>query len=456
LDSIPDLDRGDDQSLCPGETITIDPGIPDVYYLWNGVSTESQFVATMPGMVVLTISNACGTASDTVEIVLDPNGPVVDLGPDVLACVGDTVILEAGISGVSYLWQDGSTGSTFDVQSSGTYIIQVSNACGIDSDTVLVDIHGTPPSPNLGADTTLCEGETLLLISDADAETMIEWLNLTTGVASTGSATVADEAGIFILSETNHCGTASDTIEIEFEYPPAVFNLGDDAVICPGDTVFLNAPQTDNAILWQTPGGSSTESQYLATLPGIVTLTISNDCGIVSDAVVIGFDPNRPQAVLDPVSLCDGESVLLDATQPFDALYEWSTGSTGPSVQITSPGNYSVSIITDCYSIEEQIQVALSADCDPQVFIPNVFSPNDDGGYDVWDISIDPAIDLTGIECSIFDRWGNTVFYSTTSPVEWDGRFNGKTLEPGVYVYVVKFIQENDIQVLSGGLTLVR
>jgi hypothetical protein len=48
------------------------------------------------------------------------------------------------------------------------------------------------------------------------------------------------------------------------------------------------------------------------------------------------------------------------------------------------------------------------------------------------------------------------VFYSTKIPVEWDGRFNGKALEPGVYVYVVKFIRENDGQVMSGGLTLLR
>jgi gliding motility-associated-like protein len=125
-------------------------------------------------------------------------------------------------------------------------------------------------------------------------------------------------------------------------------------------------------------------------------------------------------------------------------------------LQIVTPGNYSVSIITECYSTESSVQVTYSADCDPQIYIPNVFSPNGDGVNDVWEVLIDPAFDATGIECSIFDRWGNTVFYSTTIPVEWDGRFNGKTLEPGVYVYVVKFIQENDIQVLSGGLTLVR
>jgi gliding motility-associated-like protein len=85
-----------------------------------------------------------------------------------------------------------------------------------------------------------------------------------------------------------------------------------------------------------------------------------------------------------------------------------------------------------------------------------VFSPNNDNVNDFWEVLIDPSIDVIGIECSVFDRWGNTVFYSTTIPVEWDGRFNGMALEPGVYVYVLKFTLENDLQVLSGSLTLVR
>jgi len=148
--------------------------------------------------------------------------------------------------------------------------------------------------------------------------------------------------------------------------------------------------------------------------------------------------------------------VSLDVTQPFDAIYAWNTGSTLPSIQISTPGFYAVSIITECYSTEEKIQVALSADCDPQVFIPNVFSPNGDGINDTWEVLIDPSLQFSGVQCRVFDRWGDLVFYSTTIPVEWDGRFNRKTLEPGVYVYVVKFVLENDVQVLSGGLTLVR
>jgi gliding motility-associated-like protein len=248
----------------------------------------------------------------------------------------------------------------------------------------------------------------------------------------------------------------SDTIEVGFESLPPDFVLGEDKVICPGDTVFLNAPQTDNAILWETPDGASTESQYLATLPGIVTLTISNHCGVASDEILIGFDLNEPQVALDPVSICDGDSVLLDVTQPFDAIYEWNTGSTSSVLQIVTPGQYAVTVMTDCYQAEGSIEVLQSADCDPQIFVPNVFSPNGDGVNDVWEVLIDPSIDVIGIEYSVFDRWGNAVFRATSIPVEWDGSFKGNAVLPGVYVYVLKLIDEDEARTLSGSLTLVR
>jgi len=48
------------------------------------------------------------------------------------------------------------------------------------------------------------------------------------------------------------------------------------------------------------------------------------------------------------------------------------------------------------------------------------------------------------------------VFRTNSIPIIWDGKLNGKEMQPGVYVYVVKFDQETDMRILSGNLTLVR
>ena len=175
LPPVPALNLGADQSLCPGESITINPGVTGVDYLWQDGSTAATFTTTTPGLITLTISNDCGSVSDQLDIIENTQGPQVDLGPDVLACNGDIVTLTANVLGVNYLWQDGSTSANLSTSTSGTFILNVSNACGTDADTVVVDIHGDVPAPDLGADITLCEGQTVQLQAAADPDQNIEW-----------------------------------------------------------------------------------------------------------------------------------------------------------------------------------------------------------------------------------------------------------------------------------------
>jgi gliding motility-associated-like protein len=111
--------------------------------------------------------------------------------------------------------------------------------------------------------------------------------------------------------------------------------------------------------------------------------------------------------------------------------------------------------MTECYSTESSAQVTYSADCDPQIYIPNVFSPNGDGANDVWEVLFEET-DITRVECVIFDRWGNTVFGTNSMPVVWDGLSHGEPMLPGVYVYIIRLIDDDESQTLSGSLTIVK
>ncbi|HLF65308.1 MAG TPA: gliding motility-associated C-terminal domain-containing protein, partial [Saprospiraceae bacterium] len=418
-----ELDLGVDQPLCPGETIIFDPGIADVEYLWQDGSDASTYQTNVPGLIILTISSACGASTDSVLIAEDTNGPQLDLGPDILACEGDTVVLQSGISGVTYLWQDGSGAAHFIAVQSGIYHLQVSNACGIDTDTIEVDMHGTIPTPALDADTSLCEGEVLELISHADSETSVVWQD-----GSLLSEFVVSQSGTYSLFETNHCGSGTDTIVISYEAGPEAFDLGEDIVLCPGDSVALTAPSTTTLITWHD---GSHDAVLVADQEQIYSLQLSNDCGITSDEVSVSFDDDIPELSLDPsISLCDDEVIVLDATQPFAVTYTWSTGSILPSIQVTTPGDYSVSVSTSCYTVNDSVEVISDADCNHTLFIPNAFSPNGDNVNDEWMIVLnDPEI--TGVQCQIFDRWGNLIFVTESSPIVWDGKFNNQEMLPG-------------------------
>jgi len=455
LSPVPTLNLGPDQPICAGEQFTITPGIPDVSYLWQDGSTDTFFVVDHNQNITLTISNACGTSTDDVNIFASTNGPEVDLGQDILACSGETVMLMSNINGVNFLWQDGSTNSFFLATTSGLYYLQVSNACGSDIDTIAVDIHGVPPLPALGSDTTLCEGTTLLLQSNADSETTPTWQN-----GSNLSSFLVNAAGTYVLHETNRCGDHSDTINIAYHPLPVHIGLGPDTVLCPGATLSLNAPLTVDEIMWQD---GSTSSTYQVNTAGMYSLMASNICGSSFDELQVTYDDQLVQFPVDDyIKWCAGDVITLDVTQPFIASYQWNTGSVNSSISITNPDIYSVTVITACQQAFHDFEVVANANCDINdgFFIPNVISPNDDNINDVFTINTGPAVKIISMEGSIYDRWGSLVFSSTKNPFTWNGRFANDEVNPGVYVYVLhvkNIIGGREVsQVFAGNVTVIK
>jgi gliding motility-associated-like protein len=95
------------------------------------------------------------------------------------------------------------------------------------------------------------------------------------------------------------------------------------------------------------------------------------------------------------------------------------------------------------------------------VFIPNVFSPNDDDINDWFTLFAKNNV-VRSFDLEIFDRWGDKVFAKDGIPpsvVEqgWDGMFKGQPVMPGVYVYKVEVTYQDDVQeIFKGDITVVR
>lgn len=455
LAPIPTLDLGPDIPLCPGEQTTLSPAINGVNYLWQDGSTGNSFLADHDQLIVLTISNQCGTETDSLNIYLSTIGPDVDLGADYLGCDGDTVTLSSNIANVNFLWQDGSTNSSYIATSSGEYYLQVSNACGSDTDTIQVDIHGNIPQPDLGPDTMLCEGNTLMLISNADAETASWWQN-----GSSQSSFMVNAPGTYILSQENHCGQSEDSIMITYQPLPVAIHLGNDTILCPGETLLLMAPNTSDPLSWQDGSNGST---LLVSQAGTYSLSVTNDCGTRSDEIELMYDNQFPQFPEDVVyEICPGTTINLDVSQSFPATYQWSTGSTEAVISIITPDIYSVTVITNCLEATHDIQVVAKEKCEfnDGFFIPNVISPNQDNINDVFVINYNTDVQVISMEGSIFDRWGNLIYSSDENPFTWDGRFNDEEVNPGVYVYAIQvqynFNGREINKVLTGDVTVIR
>ncbi|HZV70081.1 MAG TPA: gliding motility-associated C-terminal domain-containing protein [Saprospiraceae bacterium] len=455
LPDIPSLDLGNDQTICPGEVITIEPGIPDVLYTWQDGSTGNSLSVTQEDWVSLMISNECGTNTDSLLIIESTDGPQLELGPDLTACEGDTIIIPSNISGVNYLWQDGSDNSFYIATASGTYYLDVNNLCGTDTDTIEVEISGTSPVTDLGSDTTLCEETLLILTSQPDLITTNTWQD-----GSTGLTFVVQSPGIYSLTRVNHCGESSDSIEILFIDAPQPFDLGTDTLLCNGEFLLLTVPDSTFEYHWQD--GSSVP-QFIATIQGTYSLQLENECGIQSDEIVIAFDDQVPVVELgSDTSLCIGDQILLDVTLSSPATYVWNNGESTSSIVVSTAGVYAVTVMTPCLNDTDEIIILDNPSCSStnEIFLPNIISPNGDNINDVFRLFPGPGIEILSIDGSVFDRWGNLVFRSTSYPFIWDGKFGSSELMAGVYVYSMTFTYKVNNIVLeekkAGDITVLK
>jgi gliding motility-associated-like protein len=109
----------------------------------------------------------------------------------------------------------------------------------------------------------------------------------------------------------------------------------------------------------------------------------------------------------------------------------------------------------------DQDMLTLRVDVDANIYIPNVFSPNDDGINDHVTVFTDHrARKIVYLE--IFDRWGNQVFVAnnieTNKPLlGWDGSFRGKKMNPAVFAYIARVeLINGDTVDRKGDITIIR
>ncbi|HRW76821.1 MAG TPA: gliding motility-associated C-terminal domain-containing protein, partial [Saprospiraceae bacterium] len=95
------------------------------------------------------------------------------------------------------------------------------------------------------------------------------------------------------------------------------------------------------------------------------------------------------------------------------------------------------------------------------IFIPNSFTPNNDGINDVFSVyGNDQVLQVRNL--AIFDRWGNALYSRSDLPINdpsagWDGTFRDEVMDPGVYVYVVEVeLVDGSVRLFKGDVTLVR
>jgi len=81
----------------------------------------------------------------------------------------------------------------------------------------------------------------------------------------------------------------------------------------------------------------------------------------------------------------------------------------------------------------------VEADCENpgELYLPNAFSPNNDGENDLLQIYYENVTCIKTFKIVIYSRWGEEVFESDDPLFQWDGAYKNKLLDTAVFVYYI-------------------
>jgi gliding motility-associated-like protein len=218
--------------------------------------------------------------------------------------------------------------------------------------------------------------------------------------------------------------------------------------------------------LWTDPqqqttpkAGSLCEGTYA------LTVTDSRGCQITASAEIL-YSDSLPEinADADTNFIYEGQGTFLHATPISGNSLQWDPVSPLNNAGIADP--YATPLVTTTFTVtvtdENQcsnqdtvtIYVKEVICGEPELFIPNAFSPDNDGNNDLFRLR---GNTLSSLHLEIYDRWGEMVFETDDILAGWDGNYKGKPASPGVYVYYLRAVCYDQSEFTKkGNVTLLR
>lgn len=341
---------------------------------------------------VFTLPNGCDSTA-CLSLVVHPL-PAVEITVEGDFCTADVVMLMAG-QHEAYLWSTGETMEGISTASPGNFSVTVSNALGCEA-AASVDV---PPGVEFSwsASDPTCFGETdgHILAENVSGGTP-PWVYSIDGEQFFPDGNFEDlPAGSYLLSVEDAVGCRSE-VEVVLEAPAAIqLDAGEDRDIRLGESVTLAATTSlaDPLVTWWPP-------DFL-------------DC---PDCLTTPAHPVRT------------------------VLYEIE--------------------VQDENGCSERDSLTVFVDTESRAYVPNAFSPNGDGINDRLSVFADVSV-VSVRSFKVFDRWGALVFHAENLPPNdpaqgWDGTFKGKTVQAGVYVYLLVLKRMDGVEeTVSGEVVLL-
>jgi gliding motility-associated-like protein len=276
----------------------------------------------------------------------------------------------------------------------------------------------------------------------------------------------------FVTGKSNAGCVATDSVTVEVKHPSKVVITGPDS-LCIGNTIELSAAG-EEVYKWQpenlvTPtSGSQTSSAPSATTVYSVIGTDTKGCFRDTAYKTVTVFPYPKIQIADSlVTIISGENYQINVIGSEDVVsWQWTPVNGLSCISCAQPlatpkktTTYTVQAKNIGGCITEK-NITITVLCKNQIlFMPNTFSPNNDGMNDYF---YPRGKGFTIKSFRIFSRWGNLVFEQNNfvpnnQSYGWNGMYKGKALQPDVYVFLLEVICDNgEVFASKGNITLLR
>ena len=187
-----------------------------------------------------------------------------------------------------------------------------------------------------------------------------------------------------------------------------------------------------------------------STVPGTYTVTFTdNACGHEVSAEIY-FEPFVYTQVLD-TNICEGSTYVIYALEDPRALaYNWNTGATGTTLEVSGPGEYIVTASNICHHHTDTATIGIK-ECDIQA--PNVLLLSSQNGNNLFFVNYEG---IQKFNCIIVNRWGNVIYEYDDPAGTWNGHtLDGKEVEEGTYFYTIVATKDSGEELTKHGFIQV-
>ena len=477
--------------LCFGNNtgsidLSVSGGTSPYTYSWSNSSTTQDIQNLIAGTYNVTVTDANGCIAVMSINVTQPAIPLsVGYTTTNVSCFGlsdgsiDVTPL-GGTGPFTYFWTTGLASQDLSNIPAGQYIIAITDANNcVTSAQITVNQPTAPLSGTITQLPITCyganDGQLTANANGGTAPYSYTW----SPSGQTGSIASMLAPGTYVVSIVDANGCTASATDL-LATPPSLLaqmNISDNVVCLPSIATVTNASVgTFNSVLWTLSNGQSfTSNQFTLNLTSVgcidITLLITNANGCtadttISDAICVIPGPTAAFSTASPeIDFSTGElSFINNSTNYIGSIWQFGDGTsatldnpihTYPAATIDS---YNVMLVVyDANGCSDTAYSVVESNDIVRLTVPNGFTPNGDGLNDIFIPVVSNSDQIKFYRFEVYNRWGQLVFESTKPGEGWDGKFNGKQAQFGVYNWIVRFeVPENEPVNANGHVTLIK